>query len=99
MANISVFNIEGNEVGSIERERTSFSALDIKENLVHMYVVNYYEQRSVRVLRVHLLVQKFLAAVKKPWKQKGTGNARQGLNQSTTVEGRRNRIRSKAKRL
>ena len=40
MANISVFNIEGNEVGSIELSDIVFGA-DIKENLVHMYVVNY----------------------------------------------------------
>ena len=69
MANISVFNIEGNEVGSIELSDIVFGA-DIKENLVHMYVVNYL-QHSVRVLRVHLLVQKFLAAVKSHGSRRG----------------------------
>ena len=76
MANISVFNIEGNEVGSIELSDIVFGA-DIKENLVHMYVVNYLAAQR-QGTQSALTRSEVSGGGKKPWKQKGTGNARQG---------------------
>ena len=76
MANISVFNIEGYEVGSIELSDIVFGA-DIKENLVHMYVVNYLAAQR-QGTQSALTRSEVSGGGKKPWKQKGTGNARQG---------------------
>ena len=80
MANISVFNIEGNEVGSIELSDIVFGA-DIKENLVHMYVVNYLAAQR-QGTQSALTRSEVSGGGKKPWRQKGTGHARQGSTRS-----------------
>ena len=57
MANVSVYNIEGKEVGKIDLSDAVFG-VEVNEHLVHMAVVSQLGR--------------------KPWRQKGTGHARQG---------------------
>ena len=76
MANVSVYNIEGAKVGTIELNDAIFG-VEINENLVHRAVVN-----QLANLRQGTQSAKTRAEVRgggrKPWRQKGTGHARQG---------------------
>ena len=76
MANVSVFNMEGNEVGSLELSDKVFGA-DIKENLVHQAVVTYLANQR-QGTQSTLTRSEVSGGGKKPWRQKGTGHARQG---------------------
>ena len=76
MANVSVYNIEGKEVGSIELNDAVFG-VEVNEHLVHMAVVNLLAN-----YRLGTESSKTRSEVsgcgRKPWRQKGTGHARQG---------------------
>lgn len=76
MANVSVLNMDGQEVGTIELNDSVFAA-PIKENLVHQAVVLHLAN-----LRQGTQKAKTRSEVSgggaKPWRQKGTGHARQG---------------------
>jgi large subunit ribosomal protein L4 len=76
MANVSVYNMDGQEVGTIELNDSVFAA-PIKENLVHQAVVLHLAN-----LRHGTQKAKTRSEVSgggaKPWRQKGTGHARQG---------------------
>lgn len=76
MANVSVYNMDGQEVGTIELNDAVFAA-PIKENLVHQAVVLHLAN-----LRQGTQKAKTRSEVSgggaKPWRQKGTGHARQG---------------------
>ena len=73
MANVSVYNIEGKEVGSIELNDAVFG-VEINEHLVHMAVVNQLaNNRQGTQTRSEVS-----GGGRKPWRQKGTGHARQG---------------------
>lgn len=76
MANVSVYNMDGQEVGTIELNDSVFAA-PIKENLVHQAVVLHLAN-----LRQGTQKAKTRSEVSgggaKPWRQKGTGHARQG---------------------
>ncbi len=76
MANVSVFNMDGQEVGKIDLNDAIFAA-PIKENLVHQAVVLHLAN-----LRQGTQKAKTRSEVSgggaKPWRQKGTGHARQG---------------------
>ena len=76
MANVSVFNMEGNEVGSLELSDKVFGA-DIKENLVHQAVVTYLANQR-QGTQSTLTRSEVSGGGKKPWRQTGTGHARQG---------------------
>ena len=76
MANVSVYNIEGKEVGTIDLNDAVFG-VEVNEHLVHMAVVSQLET-SVREHRKQRHVLKFPGGGRKPWRQKGTGHARQG---------------------
>ena len=76
MAKIPVLNMEGNEVDSIELNDAIFAA-PIKENLVHAYVVNYLAAQRQGTQNA-LTRSEVSGGGKKPWRQKGTGHARQG---------------------
>ena len=76
MANVSVYNMGGQEVGTIEVADSVFGA-EIKENLVHLAVVQH-----LAAMRQGTQKAKTRSEVsgggRKPWRQKGTGHARQG---------------------
>ena len=76
MANVSVFNMEGNEVGTMELSDAVFG-VEINENLVHQAVVLRLanERQGTQKAKTRSEVS---GGGKKPWRQKGTGHARQG---------------------
>ncbi len=76
MANVSVYNIEGKEVGSIELNDAVFG-VEVNEHLVHMAVVNQLanKRQGTQSAKTRSEVS---GGGKKPWRQKGTGHARQG---------------------
>ena len=67
MANVSVLNMEGKEVGSMELNDAVFG-VEINEHLVHQAVVLQKAKTRSEVS----------GGGRKPWRQKGTGHARQG---------------------
>ena len=76
MANVSVYNIEGKEVGSIEVNDAVFG-FEVNEHLVHMAVVNQLanNRQGTQSAKTRSEVS---GGGRKPWRQKGTGHARQG---------------------
>ena len=76
MANVSVYNIEGKEVGSIELNDAVFG-VEINEHLVHMAVVNQLANNR-QVTQSAKTRSEVSGGGRKPWRQKGTGHARQG---------------------
>ena len=80
MANVSVFNMEGKEVGTLELNDAVFAA-PINEHLVHMAVVQQLanKRQGTQSAKTRSEVS---GGGKKPWRQKGTGHARQGSTRS-----------------
>ena len=80
MANVSVYNIEGKEVGSIELNDAVFG-VEINEHLVYMAVVNQLanNRQGTQSAKTRSEVS---GGGRKPWRQKGTGHARQGSTRS-----------------
>ena len=80
MANVSVYNIEGKEVGSIELNYAVFG-VEVNEHLVHMAVVNQLanNRQGTQSAKTRSEVS---GGGRKPWRQKGTGHARQGSTRS-----------------
>ncbi len=76
MANVAVYNMEGNEVGSMELSDAVFGA-KISEHLVHMAVVQYLANKRQGTQKAKTRAE-VRGGGRKPWKQKGTGHARQG---------------------
>lgn len=76
MAKVSVYNIEGNQVGEIELNDAVFG-VDVNEHLIHMAVVNQLaaKRQGTQSAKTRSEVR---GGGKKPWRQKGTGHARQG---------------------
>ena len=76
MANVSVYNIEGKEVGSIELNDAVFG-VEVNEHLVHMAVVNQLanNRQGTQSAKTRSEVS---GGGRKPWRQKGTGHASQG---------------------
>ena len=76
MANVSVYNKEGKEVGTLELNDAVFAA-PINEHLVHMAVVQQLanKRQGTQSAKTRSEVS---GGGKKPWRQKGTGHARQG---------------------
>ncbi|MBQ4282715.1 MAG: 50S ribosomal protein L4 [Lachnospira sp.] len=76
MANVSVYNMEGKEVGSIELNDAVFG-VEINEHLVHMAVVSQLanNRQGTQSAKTRAEVS---GGGRKPWRQKGTGHARQG---------------------
>jgi len=85
MANVSVYNIEGKEVGSLELNDAIF-AVEINEHLVHMAVVSQLanNRQGTQSAKTRAEVS---GGGRKPWKQKGTGHARQGSTRSPQWKG------------
>ena len=80
MANVSVLNMEGKEVGSMELNDAVFG-VEINEHLVHQAVVLQLanNRQGTQKAKTRSEVR---GGGRKPWRQKGTGHARQGSTRS-----------------
>ena len=76
MANVSVLNMEGKEVGTIELNDAVFG-VQINEHLVHMAVVQHLANKRQGTQKAKTRSE-VSGGGRKPWRQKGTGHARQG---------------------
>ena len=76
MANVSVYNMEGKEVGTIELNDAVFG-VTVKEHLVHMAVVQQLANNRQGTQKAKTRSE-VSGGGRKPWRQKGTGHARQG---------------------
>ena len=76
MANVSVFNMEGNEVGTMELNDAVFGA-KVNEHLVHLAVVSQLANKRQGTQKAKTRSE-VSGGGRKPWRQKGTGHARQG---------------------
>lgn len=85
MANVSVYNIEGKEVGSIELNDEIFG-VEINEHLVHLAVVSQLANRRQGTQSAKTRAE-VRGGGRKPWRQKGTGRARQGSIRSPQWKG------------
>lgn len=76
MANVKVFNMEGNEVGTMELKDEVFG-VEINEHLVHLAVVRQLANKRQGTQKAKGRSE-VSGGGRKPWRQKGTGHARQG---------------------
>ena len=76
MANVSVYNMEGKEVGTIELNDAVFGVA-VNEHLVHMAVVQQLANNRQGTQKAKTRSE-VSGGGRKPWRQKGTGHARQG---------------------
>ena len=80
MANVAVYNIEGKEVDTIELNDAVFG-VEVNEHLVHMAVVNQLANNRQGTQKAKTRSE-VSGGGRKPWRQKGTGHARQGSTRS-----------------
>ena len=80
MANVSVYNMEGKEVGTIELSDAIFG-VEVNEHLVHLAVVQKLANKRQGTQKAKTRSE-VSGGGRKPWKQKGTGHARQGSTRS-----------------
>ena len=80
MANVAVYNMEGKEVDKIELNDSIFG-VEINEHLVHMAVLQQLanNRQGTQSAKTRSEVS---GGGRKPWRQKGTGHARQGSTRS-----------------
>ena len=80
MANVTVYNMEGNEVGTMELNDAVFG-VEVNEHLVHLAVVRQLanNRQGTQKAKTRSEVR---GGGRKPWRQKGTGHARQGSTRS-----------------
>ncbi len=76
MANVKVYNISGSEVGSIDVSDSIF-AVEVSEHAMHQAVVQYLANKR-QGTQSALTRAEVRGGGRKPWRQKGTGRARQG---------------------
>ena len=76
MANVTVYNMEGNEVGTMELNDAVFG-VEINEHLVHLAVVRQLANNRQGTQKAKTRSE-VSGGGRKPWRQKGTGRARQG---------------------
>ena len=76
MANVSVYNIEGKEVGKIDLSDAVFG-VEVNEHLVHMAVVSQLANNRQGTQKAKTRSE-VSGGGRKPWRQKGTGHASQG---------------------
>ena len=76
MANVSVYNMEGKEVGNIELNDAIFG-VEVNEHLVHMAVLQQLADKRQGTQKAKTRSE-VSGGGRKPWRQKGTGHARQG---------------------
>ena len=80
MANVSVYNMEGKEVGKIDLNDAVFG-VEVNEHLVHMAVVQQLANNRQGTQKAKTRSE-VSGGGRKPWRQKGTGHARQGSTRS-----------------
>ena len=80
MANVSVYNMEGKEVGKMDLNDAVFG-VEINEHLVHMAVVQTLANKRQGTQKAKTRSE-VSGGGRKPWRQKGTGHARQGSTRS-----------------
>ncbi len=85
MANVTVYNIEGKKVGTLELNDAVFG-VEINDHLVHMAVVQQLanKRQGTQSAKTRAEVR---GGGRKPWRQKGTGHARQGSTRSPQWKG------------
>ncbi len=80
MANVSVYNMEGQEVGTIDLNDAVFG-VEVNESLLHMAVVQQLANNRQGTQKAKTRSE-VSGGGRKPWRQKGTGHARQGSTRS-----------------
>ena len=80
MANVSVYNMEGKEVGTMELNDAVFG-VEINDHLVHLAVVRQLANNRQGTQKAKTRSE-VSGGGRKPWRQKGTGHARQGSTRS-----------------
>jgi len=80
MANVAVYNMEGKEVDKIELNDSIFG-VEINEHLVHMAVLQQLANKRQGTQKAKTRSE-VSGGGRKPWRQKGTGHARQGSTRS-----------------
>ena len=80
MANVKVFNMRGSEFGSIELNDSIF-AVEVNTHVMHQAVVQYLANKR-QGTQSALTRAEVRGGGRKPWRQKGTGRARQGSTRS-----------------
>lgn len=80
MANVSVYNMEGKEVDKIDLNDAVFG-VEVNEHLVHMAVVQQLANNRQGTQKAKTRAE-VSGGGRKPWRQKGTGHARQGSTRS-----------------
>ena len=76
MSNVSVYNMEGKEVGTLELNDAVFG-VEVNEHLVHLAVVRQLANKRQGTQKAKTRSE-VSGGGRKPWRQKGTGHARQG---------------------
>ena len=85
MANVSVYNMEGKEVGTIDLSDAVFG-VDVNEHLVHLAVVQQLADNRQGTQKAKTRSE-VSGGGKKPYRQKGTGHARQGSTRAPQFAG------------
>ena len=80
MANVSVYNMEGKEVGKMDLNDAIFG-VEVNEHLVHLAVVQHLANKRQGTQKAKTRAE-VSGGGRKPWRQKGTGHARQGSTRS-----------------
>ena len=80
MTNVSVYNMEGKEVGTMELSDAVFG-VEVNEHLVHLAVVQQLANNRQGTQKAKTRSE-VSGGGRKPWRQKGTGHARQGSTRS-----------------
>ena len=87
MSNVSVFNMEGKEVGSIELNDAVFG-VEVNEHLIHMAVLQQLANKRQGTQKAKTRSE-VSGGGRKPWRQKGTGQqgrVQQGRRSGQAVE-------------
>ena len=85
MANVSVYNMEGKEVGTLELNDAVFG-VEVNEHLVHLAVVAQLANKRQGTQKAKTRSE-VSGGGRKPWRQKGTGHARQGSTRAPHWKG------------
>ena len=80
MANVAIYNMEGKEVGTMELSDAVFG-VEVNEHLVHLAVVQQLANNRQGTQKAKTRSE-VSGGGRKPWRQKGTGHARQGSTRS-----------------
>jgi large subunit ribosomal protein L4 len=80
MAQVSVFNMDGQEVGKVDLSDAVFG-VEINEHLVHLAITQQLANKRQGTQKAKTRSE-VSGGGRKPWRQKGTGHARQGSTRS-----------------